>query len=105
MDNKELIGKTANALGFHLLDTGVYDHAKDAERMAHELAEIAIPIIQAGERRKASIQLKRKAIDCPAHRLVGSIHYCGIGSEGDLICWCAYHQDCGWGQALKEGEA
>ena len=38
----ELVERIANAMGFHLLDTGVYAHAKDASKMAHELAVIAL---------------------------------------------------------------
>jgi len=48
--DKELLERVANTLGFHLLDTGVYDHAKDVSKMAHELAEFAISIIAKQER-------------------------------------------------------
>jgi len=44
MDKKveELVERRANAIGFHLLDTGVYDHAKDVVKIARELAVIAL---------------------------------------------------------------
>lgn len=32
--------------------------------------------------------------ECPAHRLVGGTHYCGIGVYGDLLCWAAYKHAC-----------
>ena len=32
--------RAINSVGFHLLDTGIYDHAKDAEKLSTELADI-----------------------------------------------------------------
>ena len=39
---------------------------------------------------------KARDVDCPAHNLIGDIHYCGIGAKGDLLCWEAYRHHCNW---------
>lgn len=39
-------------------------------------------------------KLEKVNIDCPAHRLVGNTHFCGVGTEGDLLCWVAYKHPC-----------
>lgn len=31
---------------------------------------------------------------CPAYRLIGTTHYCGLGTDGDLLCWKAHNRNC-----------
>ena len=83
----KLIEKCANAIGFHLLDTGVYDHAKDADKISHELAEIAIPIIQQALKQALKDSRDNKDIDLPEewYELFNSIRNSGVQALLDEI--------------------